>query len=161
DIARDGEPRHQARLLEHHRDLVARAVDHPAVERRTAAARRIEPGEQAQQRALAAAALAQHRDQLALGEREIDRAERGKAVLEAARQAFDGEHQAAAPPYSEPAGSAVSCQRRMRRPTNTSRRSVALPQIAKMIRLAITSAGRPVIWPSISRKPRPSLAPMS
>ncbi len=69
DIARDGEPRHQARLLEHHRDLVTGSVDRPAVEQRAAAVRPVEAGEQAQEGALAAAARAEHGDQLALGDR--------------------------------------------------------------------------------------------
>ncbi len=139
DIARDAEPRHQARLLEHHRDLVTRPLDGAPVEQRAPAAWFVESRKETQQRALAAAARPEHGDQLALGDRQIERAERGEAVVEAARQALDGQHQAF------PCPSTVSCQASTRRPASTTTRSVALPTMANAIRLAITSAGRPVI----------------
>ncbi len=72
DIAEHGEPREQGEALEHHGDAVRRAVHVlPAIEH-LPAARLDEAGEDAQERRLARARLAEHRDDLAFLEAEID-----------------------------------------------------------------------------------------
>src|SRR5256885_15890617 len=65
DIARDREPGQEARLLEHDADLFMRRCDCVAVERNISLRRTVEPGDEAQQRGLAAAGAADYRDDLA------------------------------------------------------------------------------------------------
>ena len=65
DIVGDRQPGQEARLLEHDADGWMRLVDRRAVDSDRAVGRRVETGEEAQQRALATARTADHRDDLA------------------------------------------------------------------------------------------------
>ena len=68
-------PRQQARILEHDADVGALCLDRCAVECQCAGAGLLERGEQAQQRALAAAAAAHHRDERTRLDRQVDAVE--------------------------------------------------------------------------------------
>ena len=80
DVVGDAEPGQQPRLLEHHADLGVRAGDDLAVEAHGAIGRPLEAGDQAQDRALAAAGAADQRDDLAGFDGEADAVERVSAV---------------------------------------------------------------------------------
>ena len=73
-LRQHGRPGQQARLLEHHADIVAGAAPAPRTD--AAGVARFEPGEQSQQRALAAAAAPDDGDELPGGVRDRCRAAR-------------------------------------------------------------------------------------
>src|SRR5205085_5855957 len=80
DIARDREPGQQARLLEHDANFLVRRSDRVAVERHVALRRTVEPGDEAQQRGLAAAGAADYRHDLARLDIERDAVERAHGI---------------------------------------------------------------------------------
>ena len=69
DVLEAGEPGQQRMVLEHHRALRARAADLAVGAQQDALRRRGQAGDQVQQRRLAAARVADQRDELALGDR--------------------------------------------------------------------------------------------
>jgi hypothetical protein len=73
DVAGDGQPGEERGLLEHQRDF-------PAADVQGAAADLVEPGDEREQRALAAAGGAQQADELALPHRQRDVVERQERV---------------------------------------------------------------------------------
>ena len=81
DIGGDGEPRQQARLLKHDADLLVRRQDGVAIERDLALRRIVEAGDEAQQRGLAAARAADHRDDFTGRDVERDAVERARGVV--------------------------------------------------------------------------------
>src|SRR5262249_4356830 len=116
-----------------------------------AGARRVEAGEQAEQRRLARAAGADQSHDLAgrHGQRHVG--ERGTRA-----EALGGAVELEQAHRRKP-----SCQATSGREARTRATSLSLPRMAKSTRLARIAAGRPVIWPSIIRYPSPSLAPIS
>ena len=82
-VLENGAPLEQIILLQHVADLAARAGHQLAVEKHSAAGRHEDAGDQRQQRALAAAALADDRDEFAGCNRDRDVAERLGLALEA------------------------------------------------------------------------------
>ena len=76
DVLPDGEPGQQRRLLEHHADLGRRAVDALVRQREGAGVGAVEAGEQAQQRALAAARRPDQADEFAVAHRHVEMVER-------------------------------------------------------------------------------------
>ena len=75
DIAEHGQPREQRKALKHHRHAVHRFENRLAAIFDGAVARRHETGENAQKRRFARTRLAEHRDDLAFGQREIEMVE--------------------------------------------------------------------------------------
>src|SRR5205823_454789 len=65
DVVPGGHPREERRLLEEHQAIARRPGDRRAVERDAAARGLLEPGEQADERALAAARRTDHHGELA------------------------------------------------------------------------------------------------
>ena len=70
------QPREQRVALEHHAAVGAGRLDAPAVEQHLAGGRPVEAGDDAQQRALAAARRAEDGDEVVLGDLEVGRAQR-------------------------------------------------------------------------------------
>ena len=101
DIVGDGEPRQQARLLEDDADLLVRRGDRHAVEHDLALGRRVEAGDGAQQRGLAAARAADHHDDLARRDVERDAVERAHAVGIGLADAVEHEHGVLTPARSD------------------------------------------------------------
>src|SRR4029079_8070968 len=93
DVVEHREPGKERVALEHHAAVRARAIDARAVEHHRAGALPVEPGDDAQQGALAAARRAEDGDEVVLGDIEVGRLQRdGRAAvggLEAARHAAD------------------------------------------------------------------------
>src|SRR6185312_12007654 len=93
DVLGDAHVRPQRVRLEHHadmavlgRDVDVGAADDQIADPDRAALRSLEPGDQAQQRALAAAGRTEHREELALVDRErnvVDRGDRSEALDDA------------------------------------------------------------------------------
>jgi hypothetical protein len=90
-VAPGGGPRHQGRLLEHEADVAARAQhvlaagppDDPS------GARRAEPGDQAQRRALAAARRPEQAQELVLADAEVEALQRDDAIRERLADALE------------------------------------------------------------------------
>src|SRR5262249_4994255 len=72
DVAADRAPRQQARVLEHHRAIGAGAGYAPAIDRHAAALVGQQPGDDVEERGLAAAARADDRQELAVVDRQRD-----------------------------------------------------------------------------------------
>ena len=71
DVAEGGQPRHQRMALEDHGAVEAPALDMLAGGDDVAGGRRVEPGEDIQDRRLAAAGVADHAGELALRDAEV------------------------------------------------------------------------------------------
>ena len=105
-------PRQESVVLKHDPDARVDARERRAVERKRAAARPIEPANQPQERALAAAALADDRDELRRSDRELDavedafRAERLRDALEPQREPW---RTSAAVAHAAPCGAFCAC----------------------------------------------------
>src|SRR5690606_35859899 len=128
-----------------------------AVEHDTAPVRHFEPTDRAQQGGLAAARTADDSDDLAGIDRERDVLQRVHAVRIGLVDMLQRQH---AQPSSARALKRSS-QRRNGALMPTMSQSVTLPMIAKATMAATICAGLPSCWPSMSRKPSPSAAPMN
>ena len=81
DVAQHVGPRQQREILEHERALGAGAVDRLAFDQDLAGIARDQAGDDLEQRGLAAAARTEQGRELALGERQVDVAQRLDAVV--------------------------------------------------------------------------------
>ncbi len=81
-VVMHGLPRQQAEMLEHHRDALRRAGDGLAADQQLAAGDLGQSGDAAQEGGLAAAARADHAQDLLRANREIERAERHHGAVE-------------------------------------------------------------------------------
>ena len=88
-IGEDRAPRQQAVGLKHETAVAARAAHRAPVEQHVARACRLEPGHDAQERGLAAAGRADHRDELALLDGEIDLLQRCKSPKDLPRRGLE------------------------------------------------------------------------
>src|SRR5436309_7175062 len=89
DVAEDVAPFEQHRALEHDAEIGLRTDDLVAVELYAAAGVTQQPGDDAQQRTLAAAGWTDDRDELALPDREVDPVERVRRRSAAAEDLAD------------------------------------------------------------------------
>ena len=92
DIAGDRQPGQEARLLENDTDAWMRRGDDRAVDAHCAARRVVQPGQQTQQRALAAAGAADHGKDFTRLDGEREPAKRNRAVGIGFCKAFDRQH---------------------------------------------------------------------
>ena len=169
DVLRHGQPREQPWFLEDDPDVPIRPPPRPPAEPDLAAEIGIEPGHDAQQRALAAAARADQREHLPRRQREADvgqhrrfarrglcpatlaipanlagRADHAGRTGESLRPHLHFEHAHAGPPK-------LSRQCSARCSTVAIRLSVSLPSRASSTIAASTRSARPVSRPSVSR----------
>ena len=88
DVLEHGPPRQEQVLLQHIADIAGVPGDLDAIDQHPPGRRRNDPGDEVEQRALAAAGRSDDRNELAGADREVGRRERQR-VAELARQAFD------------------------------------------------------------------------
>src|SRR5262249_34373053 len=141
DIVGDRKPRQQPWLLEDDADLLVRLGHRAAVEHHLPLGRRIEARDGAQQRGLAAARAADHRDDLAGLHLERDAVERPHAIGIGFADALKTEHHCLR--------ANASSQRRNGAAAAAMIQSVNLPITAKATMAATICAGLPSCCPSI------------
>ncbi len=145
DVGLRRQPQQQPRLLEHGADARVRAsIDERAVHRDRASVRLVQPGQQTQQRGLAAAGPADEREYLPGAGLEGDVLQGLRSVRVGLRQRPDLQ---AAHSRLRP----VSCQRTSGRETASSAASHSFPSTGKVSIATRMVSARPICCPSSSR----------